>query len=411
LGCIPKDILAALVVSIAAAAPAPAGDDPSRGATSGPRERLEAAKTSYKDARGRFFREYKAAKDDEIESLLGRYLAEIDRAAAEGMRLARDHAGGPVAVDALRFVVVVEQAGQLRDLRPTPLSDEALRVLRRDHVHAPGMGAFCEAILLEPHDPARDSLIRAVLDGHPSREDRGHACFALAELRRYQAKEIRLLRDKPEILRSNEAIRGRELMARFLANDPGALDAEADTLLQRVIAEFGEIPLPDGSRYRTLADRASAELLGRHDLAIGKLAPEIEGRDQEGRPFRLSDYRGNVVLLTFSGNWCGPCRGLYPEGRRLVERFRGCPFALLSVNTDDEVSTLRESIASGEISWRCWWDGRVGPIAARWGILAFPSLFLIDGDGVIRAKPGHQPTTLENDVEALLAKILARPSP
>jgi hypothetical protein len=141
LGGIATRILAVLVVSIAAA-DARAGGDPSRGATSGPRERLEAVKTGYMDARGRFQREYRAAKAGEIESLLGRYLAAIDRAAAEAMRLARDHAEEPVAVDALRLVVTVEQAGHLRDRRPTPLSDEALRVLRRDHVHAPGMGAF-----------------------------------------------------------------------------------------------------------------------------------------------------------------------------------------------------------------------------------------------------------------------------
>ncbi len=411
LGGIAKRILAAVVVLIAAA-DARSGDDPSRGATSGPRGRLEAVKAGYMDARGRFQREYRAAKAGDIESILGRYLAAIDRAAADAMKLARDHAGEPVAVDALRLVVTVEQAGHLRDRRPTPLSDEALRILRRDHVQAQGMGTFCiEAMLLEPHNPAYESLIRAVIDGHPRREDRGLASFTLAELRQCQAQEIRVLRDKPEILRSIEAIRGRELMERFLAKDPEALDAEADTLLKRVIADFGEIPLPDGSRYQTIADYAGAELRGRHELAIGKPAPEIEGCDYEGKPFRLSDYRGKIVLLTFSGNWCGPCRRLYLEERRLVERFRDRPFALLGVNTDDEVATLRKSIASGEITWRCWWDGRVGPIADRWGILTFPSLFLIDGDGVIRATPDHQSPTLGNDVEALLVRIPARRSP
>jgi hypothetical protein len=38
-------------------------------------------------------------------------------------------------------------------------------------------------------------------------------------------------------------------------------------------------------------------------LAIGQPAPEIVGHDIEGKPLRLSDYRGKVVLLDFWGNW------------------------------------------------------------------------------------------------------------
>jgi len=39
------------------------------------------------------------------------------------------------------------------------------------------------------------------------------------------------------------------------------------------------------------------------DLAVGKLAPEISGVDVDGRKFKLSDYRGKVVVLDFWGDW------------------------------------------------------------------------------------------------------------
>ena len=39
------------------------------------------------------------------------------------------------------------------------------------------------------------------------------------------------------------------------------------------------------------------------DLEIGKLAPDIEGEDIDGVPFKLSDYRGKVVVLDFWGDW------------------------------------------------------------------------------------------------------------
>ena len=92
-------------------------------------------------------------------------------------------------------------------------------------------------------------------------------------------------------------------------------------------------------------------------------------------------------MLTFSGNWCGPCVGMYPQERALVAKLKDKPFAMVSVNTDEEVETLKKSIASGEITWRCWWDGGTdGPITTRWGITSFPSIFVLDRRGVIRFK-------------------------
>ena len=48
---------------------------------------------------------------------------------------------------------------------------------------------------------------------------------------------------------------------------------------------------------------AQAKKHSSEDLAIGKLAPEISGVDVDGRKFKLSDYRGKVVVLDFWGDW------------------------------------------------------------------------------------------------------------
>ena len=59
----------------------------------------------------------------------------------------------------------------------------------------------------------------------------------------------------------------------------------------------------------------------------------------------------------------------------------------MSVNTDATVETLKKSIASGEITWRCWYDGGMaGPITTRWGVMAIPTIFVLDKAGVIRFK-------------------------
>jgi thiol-disulfide isomerase/thioredoxin len=91
------------------------------------------------------------------------------------------------------------------------------------------------------------------------------------------------------------------------------------------------------------------------------------------------------VVMTFSGNWCPPCVGMYPRERELVAKLKDKPFALVSVSTDADVETLKKSIASAEIAWRCWWDGgTAGPITTRWGISSFPAIFVLDKAGVIR---------------------------
>jgi thiol-disulfide isomerase/thioredoxin len=107
-------------------------------------------------------------------------------------------------------------------------------------------------------------------------------------------------------------------------------------------------------------------------------------------------------VLTFSASWCGPCVGMYPHERELVKKLAGKPFALVSVIADEDVSTLKKSIASGEITWRCWWDGGMdGPITTRWGVAAIPEVFVLDRSGVIR-KRNVRGDDLERAVMALL---------
>ncbi len=55
------------------------------------------------------------------------------------------------------------------------------------------------------------------------------------------------------------------------------------------------------------------------NLVVGKPAPEIEGADMDGKPFKLSDYKGKVVVLVFWGTWCGPCMAQVPHERELVQ--------------------------------------------------------------------------------------------
>jgi thiol-disulfide isomerase/thioredoxin len=197
---------------------------------------------------------------------------------------------------------------------------------------------------------------------------------------------IRRIRDKPATIEEYVHERHHASTERLVKTaEPALFDNEVQALLERLIAEFADVK--DWHDKRPLGVIADGELFAARHLEIGKVPPEITGQDHEGKPLALSNYRGKVVVLTFSGNWCGPCVGMYPQERELVAKLKDKPFALLSVNTDADVATLKKSIASGEITWPCIWDGgTTGPITTRWGILSFPSIFVLDQASVIRFK-------------------------
>ncbi len=74
-------------------------------------------------------------------------------------------------------------------------------------------------------------------------------------------------------------------------------------------------------RHGKLGEAAAKVLFQLRELAVGKPAPEIDGPDVNGKNFRLSDYRGKVIVLSFSSNLCGSAT--YAHQRALVERMKG----------------------------------------------------------------------------------------
>ena len=396
---------------------------PVRAAEDAPKVRLAEIVAAQKAVRARYLADLKTVEDAARERQLAgikpvgrtatarapvmdRFRAETRQNMEAALRLAGANPDDPIALEALMFVIRTNKAG------PDDSTARALRLIdERGYARLPRVGAdLGHVALLLFQYPDAERLLRRVLDENPDHADRGAACYWLARHLSEQAKMVRMLREKPANLANYERYPAAAPIARFVEEkDPVALDREANALLERVVAEYGDVPMR--SARGNLGRMAAGELFAASNLAIGKPVPEIEGTDHEGRTFRLSDFRGKVVVLTFSGNWCGPCLGMYPQERELVARLAGQPFALVSVTTDAEVATLKKSIAEGEITWRCWWDGGMGgPIATRWGVSAFPSIFVLDRAGVIRFKDVRGPA-LEDAVKSLMGEAASQAPP
>ena len=124
-------------------------------------------------------------------------------------------------------------------------------------------------------------------------------------------------------------------------------------------------------------------------LSPGNVAPNITGTDLNGVDFELQDYRGDIVILYFTGHWCGPCRSDYPYQRFMLELFADDPVTILAVNSDGEIEEARMAKEEEGLAYRAWWDGygehhAMGPIATDWRVSGWPTTYILDRRGVIR---------------------------
>src|SRR5262249_47963195 len=138
----------------------------------------------------------------------------------------------------------------------------------------------------------------------------------------------------------------------------------------------------------TLGEMARHQLDEVRYLAEGSPVRDIAGEDLQGRPLRLSDFRGKVVGLDFWADWCGFCREMYPQEQDLMQRFKDKPFVLLGVNCDEDRDAIRHTVARKGLNWRSWWDGGPdgGRICKDWHVGGFPTVWVLDHHHVIRFK-------------------------
>jgi hypothetical protein len=80
---------------------------------------------------------------------------------------------------------------------------------------------------------------------------------------------------------------------------------------------------------------------------------------------------------------------MYPHERSLVKRLEHKPFALLGINSDIDKDELKKAMEKEQITWRSFWngpEGTSGPIATKWNVHGWPTIYVVDAKGVIRYK-------------------------
>ncbi len=346
-----------------------------------PAEQVAALTMQYEQAMNAFLKRYEAAiTEEEQASLEG---PDPDPYATLLMRIAEQDATAPAAVDALLWVV--------RTPGVTSSDARAKEILIRDYLKHPKIGGLCMELRRDAQDARCVQIIRRVLADNPNKEAQAAAAFALAKALRTRADLARMLQRNADAKSmaqfKNRWGIGDDDLADLRRGDAASLAQEADELLERIIKD--ENYAATSVRYRLWPEKlgylADRELFEVRHLQPGMPAPEIEGEDIDGRPMKLSDFRGKVVLLYFWGHWNGPCDAMHQHVPSLVKKFEGKPFAVVGVNSDADRDMVKEVVVNENITWRLFWDegSEQGPIHSRWNINGFPTVYHIDHKGSI----------------------------
>lgn len=258
-----------------------------------PAQQYQALVKEYETAYQEFREALKKAKTrEDQQKVVQEKFPQPTKYAPRFLELAEKNPKDPVALDALVWVV---QNVQTMKSEPDSPRGKAMKILLRDHVGSEKMASVCPALRRSVDEDSRN-LLRAVLEKNKHRPAQAQACLALAQQTEERLDVAQLLKGQPRMAKEYENFLGKESVQELLKVGPDKLSKEVEAFYERVAKDFADVPDGRGGKLGDTAKKKLATL-------VGKPAPEIAAEDLDGKKFKLSDYRGKVVMLDFWGNW------------------------------------------------------------------------------------------------------------
>jgi len=206
------------------------------------------------------------------------------------LALAEEHPKDPAAVDALLWIV--------ENVRGRSETTDALELLTANHIDDKELGPACGNVA-RSRSLAAETLLRALLEKSPQAEVRVQACYYLALLLDSEAVVVDQLRAAPDLAPRVLQYYGKDYGKHLASLNPDELAKQREQVYETMLKSFPNVAAQD----TTLGAVAEKALFAIRHLSVGRVAPDIEGEDVFGKAFKLSDYRGKVVMLTFWGHW------------------------------------------------------------------------------------------------------------
>jgi hypothetical protein len=213
----------------------------------------------------------KKAKQEEFNKAVKVYQAAMSATGPKYLALAKEFPADPAALDAIQQAMQAGRGG---------LSADAIKIVKEHHLKSPKLSGLIQA-LMNDESPAGEELLKAIAAESPEKAVKGPAMFALAS-------------------RHVEKLTGYDSQATKADYDKVKPDVEKQ--LDAVAKDYADVTFGRGKlgeqveKLKGQMEKVAARL-------IGMPAPEIEAEDVDGKKFKLSDYKGKVVMIDFWGDW------------------------------------------------------------------------------------------------------------
>jgi hypothetical protein len=280
-----------ILVLLLGLSPVAAGDERSSKPSTAAEQYLAIAK----EFNGEGYALRQAKTDDERE----RVVIRVEKLTLRLLDLAEKNPKDPAAMDALVQAVTQEIWMENNSSHPGRGQESpevrAIAILLRDHVRSDRAGEACRRMSYGFRKEC-ETFLRSVFESNPHRDVRALSCLRLAQFLNGRLQRLELLKERPELAKRYEGLFGKDYLQALQQKDRAQAVKEVEAVFEHAAHKYGDVKLPFGG---TVGEKANAELHEIRHLAVGRAAQDIEGDDQDGKRFKLSDYRGKVVLLYF----------------------------------------------------------------------------------------------------------------
>jgi len=181
-------------------------------------------------------------------------------------------------------------------------------------------------------------------------------------------------------------------------------EAKTKELLARLQHDFpGTKPALAADQMLAGMEKQAAGKKIQAALVAGAPFPDFNEQDLDGKPLSVANFKGKVVLLDFWATWCGPCRAELPNVLKIYEKYHGKGFEIIGISLDQDRAKLTDFAKQKNMTWAQYFDGAGwgNKLAAKYGVMAIPQTFLLDGQGKIIARDLRG-----DDLDAAVAKAL-----